>query len=207
MATPAQPQRAAKVPQGIARERLIEAAIELIGTQPLTHISDQMVADKAGLNRAALYRCFHTRHEFLDEVVGVLTQRWLVLFQENIIPNVETRDIKGWTFQIMEPFLIRTVKIFEIGAYLHTANYSSPQLQDNVRTIVSSWTGSFELFGMSPRMANALAHKIFTLNLGRIMASQLAGISSETVLDIVHITLTEIRNHATTEKDLGWNTQ
>ena len=207
MAKPAQPQRAAKVPQGIARERLIEAAIELIGTQPLTHISDQMVADKAGLNRAALYRCFHTRHEFLDEVVGVLTQRWVVLFQENILPNVETRDIKGWTFPILEPFLTRTVKIFEIGAYLHTANHSSPQLQENMKKVVTTWAETFELFGISPRMANALAHKIFTLNLGRTMATQLAGISSETVLDIVHITLTEIRNHATTEKDLGWNTQ
>jgi AcrR family transcriptional regulator len=207
MATPAQPQRAAKVPQGIARERLIEAAIDLIGTQPLTHMSDQMVADKAGLNRAALYRCFHTRHEFLDEVVGVLTQRWVVVFQENVLPSVETRDIKGWTFPILEQFLTKTVKIFEIGAYLHTANHSSPQLQENMKKIVTIWAETFELFGMSPRIANALAHKIFTLNLGRIMATQLAGVSSETVIDIVQITLTEMRNYATTEKDLGWNTQ
>ena len=76
-----------------------------------------------------------------------------------------------------------------------------------MKKVVTTWAETFELFGISPRMANALAHKIFTLNLGRIMASQLAGISSETVTDIVHITLTEVRNHATTEKDLGWNTQ
>ena len=207
MAKPAQPQRAAKVPQGIAKERLIEAAIDLIGTQSLAHISDQMVADKAGLNRAALYRCFHTRHEFLDEVVGVLTQRWLVLFTANINPDAETRDIKGWTFAALQPFLTSTVKIFETCAYLHTGNYSSPQLQENVRAIVSSWTETFELFGMLPQMANALAHKIFALNLGRTMATPLAGISGETIIDIVQITLTEIRNHATTEKDLGWNTQ
>lgn len=198
--------RAVKVSKEIARVRFIDSAIELIGTQPLALISDQMFTDQAGLHRSAFYRCFKSRFDFLDEVAHVLTQKWLVVVNESILPGVQERDINELTLQFVAPLVARSEKIFEIGAYLNFSNYSSPQLRANFQLIIDVWAQRFEL-KLSPRMARATAYKIFTLGLARSIAIQLADIPTESVIDTAQLVISEIRNHLVIEQELGWNAQ
>ena len=198
--------RAVKVSKEIARVRFIDSAIELIGTQPLALISDQMFTDQAGLHRSAFYRCFKSRFDFLDEVAHVLTQKWLVVVNESILPGVQERDINELTLQFVAPLVARSEKIFEIGAYLNFSNYSSPQLRANFQLIIDVWAQRFEL-KLSPRMARATAYKIFTLGLARSIAIQLADIPTESIIDTAQLVISEIRNHLVIEQELGWNAQ
>ena len=206
VAEDAKRQRALKVPKEVAKVRYIDGAIELIGTQPLARITDQMFADQAGLNRSAFYRCFNSRLEFLDEVVHVLAQRWLAVVHQSILPDVENRDINGLTMQSVNPLVEQSSKMLEIGAYLTFANYSSPQLQTNFQMVINVWAQRFELFKLSPRAARATAYKIFTLGLARSTAVQLANIPTESAIDVVQMSLSEIRHHDVITNDLGWNT-
>lgn len=207
MVAPNERTRAVKVSKEIARVRFIDSAIELVGTQPLSLITDQMFADQAGLNRPAFYRCFKTRLEFLDEVVHVLTQQWLAVINESILPDVQNRDINGLNLQFIGPLIERSSKVLEIGAYLNFAHYSSPQLRSNFELIIDIWSQRFELFKLSPRMARATAYKIFALGLARSTAIHLADIPTESLIDTFQLVTSEIRNHLVIEQDLGWNTQ
>jgi AcrR family transcriptional regulator len=53
-----------------ARERVLEAALELFGEQGVSGTSLQMIADRIGVTKAAVYHQFHTKDEI---VLAVLT--------------------------------------------------------------------------------------------------------------------------------------
>jgi len=53
-----------------ARERVLEAALDLFGEHGVSGTSLQMIADRIGVSKAAVYHQFHTKEEI---VLGVIT--------------------------------------------------------------------------------------------------------------------------------------
>jgi AcrR family transcriptional regulator len=56
-------------PTGAARERVLQAALELFAEHGVSGTSLQMIADRIGVTKAAVYHQFHTKEEI---VLGVL---------------------------------------------------------------------------------------------------------------------------------------
>lgn len=57
------------------RERLIEAAVHLFACHSFAGTSLQMIADRLGITKAAVYHHFHTRDELLTAAVGPALDR------------------------------------------------------------------------------------------------------------------------------------
>jgi AcrR family transcriptional regulator len=133
MAESTRPKRAPQIPKAQATKLFIEAVIELLETRPITDISDQLIADTAGINRATIYRHFGTRFELLDAVVVELTQQRLATASK----TVSSADSDGLGFEEKPPLariLPRGQMIFQLAAYLSAQNYQS----DSLRTSMSS---------------------------------------------------------------------
>lgn len=57
-------------PVGTARERLLAAALELFGAYGVSGTSLQMIADRLGVTKAAVYHQFQTKDEIVLAVIG-----------------------------------------------------------------------------------------------------------------------------------------
>ena len=57
-------------PRGEARARVLEAALELFTTQGVSGTSLQMIADRIGVTKAAVYFQFHTKEEILEALIA-----------------------------------------------------------------------------------------------------------------------------------------
>jgi len=203
MAESTRPKRAPQIPKAQATKLFIEAVIDLLETRPIGDISDQLIADTAGINRATIYRHFGTRFELLDAVVVELTNQWLVLV-EDIYAAPAVHGFPRLTLDFGAPFLRLGAKLFGIGNYLTAANYQSDQIRECFTKIIEIWIRLFESSGLSPRMARSIALKWLALNLARDTAAAITNITSEDVVDILALTLAEARNYQTTEIELGW---
>jgi AcrR family transcriptional regulator len=197
------PSRAPQIPKARATKLFIEAVIELLETRPIADISDQLIADTAGINRATIYRHFGTRFELLNAVVVELTDQWLVL-AEDLFAAPPRPGFPGLTLDFGAPFLHLAAKLFGVGNYLTAANYQSDQVKECFTKIIDTWINLFESSGMTPRMARAIAVKWLALNLARDTASTLTNIKIDDVIDVQALTLAEARNYQNTEIELGW---
>ena len=57
-------------PTGGARDRVLAAALELFGEHGVSGTSLQMIADRIGVTKAAVYHQFHTKEEIVLGVLG-----------------------------------------------------------------------------------------------------------------------------------------
>ena len=57
-------------PAGGARDRVLAAALELFGEHGVSGTSLQMIADRIGVTKAAVYHQFHTKEEIVLGVLG-----------------------------------------------------------------------------------------------------------------------------------------
>lgn len=57
-------------PRGEARARVLEAALELFSTQGVSGTSLQMIADRVGVTKAAVYFQFRTKEEILEALIA-----------------------------------------------------------------------------------------------------------------------------------------
>jgi AcrR family transcriptional regulator len=203
MAESTRPKRAPQIPKAQATKLFIEAVIELLETRPIADISDQLIADTAGINRATIYRHFGTRFELLDAVVVELTDQWLVLAGD-LFAAPPQPGFPGLTLDFGAPFLHLGAKLFGVGNYLTAASYQSDQVKQCFTKIIDTWIRLFESSGMTPRMARAIAVKWLALNLARDTASTLTNIKIEDVIDVQALALAEARNYQNTEIELGW---
>jgi len=203
MAESTRPKRAPQIPKAQATKLFIEAVIDLLETRPIADISDQLIADTAGINRATIYRHFGTRFELLDAVVVELTDQWLVLAGD-LFAAPPQPGFPGLTLDFGAPFLHLGAKLFGVGNYLTAASYQSDQVKECFTKIIDTWIRLFESSGMTPRMARAIAVKWLALNLARDTASTLTNIKIEDVIDVQALALAEARNYQNTEIELGW---
>ena len=56
--------------EGAARDRLLQAAAELFGRHGYAGTSLQMIADRVGVRKGAIYHHFHTREDLLAALVA-----------------------------------------------------------------------------------------------------------------------------------------
>jgi AcrR family transcriptional regulator len=204
---PAQNPRARKIPKSDAITRFLDATISLVGTMPVAEISDQLIADTAGINRASIYRYFGTRLELFDAAVDVLVSKWEQAWEQQLRPVAQPRVLSRVLNEPTGTFVEYSLKVFDVGAYLSASSYESEQLRKNFNKLVEIWMREFETEGASPRMARALAHKMLALNLARPGATKVADLSAESVFDVFRLTLAEAKNFSVAEAELGWNTE
>jgi|GEM_PF-1633457 AcrR family transcriptional regulator len=203
MAESTRPKRSPQIPKAQATKLFIEAVIDLLETRPIGDISDQLIADTAGINRATIYRHFGTRFELLDAVVFELTNQWLVLAND-LYAAPAVPGFPRLTLDFSTPFLHLGAKLFGIGNYLTAANYQSDQIKECFTKIIEIWIRMFESSGLSPRMARSIALKWLALNLARDTAAAITNITFDDVVDVQALTLAEARNYQNTEVELGW---
>ncbi|MDM1898067.1 TetR/AcrR family transcriptional regulator [Mycobacteroides abscessus] len=60
----------AVTPRGFARERVLEAALEMFTENGVNGTSLQMIADRLGVNKSAVYYQFHTKDEIVLAIFG-----------------------------------------------------------------------------------------------------------------------------------------
>ncbi|CAB4570161.1 unannotated protein [freshwater metagenome] len=203
MASVTNPKRAPQIPKAQATKLFIEAVIELLETRPIGDISDQLIADTAGINRATIYRHFGTRFELLDAVVAELTQQRLA----NASEVVASADSEGLGSQQKPPLariLPRGQMIFQLAAYLSAQNYHSEKLRASMGSLSDWWIEHLERLGVPTRMAKTLAFKNMTLSLARASAADLFALTDDTIADIEALALVEVANFKLSAETLGW---
>ncbi|MFI7585495.1 TetR/AcrR family transcriptional regulator [Spongisporangium articulatum] len=68
--------------RGETRERVLATALELFAEQGVSGTSLQMIADRLGVTKAAVYHQFRTKDDIVLEVVRPVMERLLVLLEE-----------------------------------------------------------------------------------------------------------------------------
>jgi AcrR family transcriptional regulator len=203
MAESTRPKRAPQIPKAQATKLFIEAVIELLETRPIADISDQLIADTAGINRATIYRHFGTPFELLDAVVVELTQQRLATASK----TVSSADSDGLGFEekpLLARILPRGQMIFQLAAYLSAQNYQSDSLRASMRSLSDWWIEHLERLGVPARMAQTLAFKNMALSLARASAADLFVLPADTFADIEALALVEIANFELSAEQLGW---
>jgi AcrR family transcriptional regulator len=201
MASTSSTGKSPRVPKAEAISKSIEAVISLSDSHPVSGISDQMIADTAGINRALLYRYFGTRLELFDAVVDVLTERWIKAGTRD-----RDRDLTEIKFENLGPLMEGATKLFAIANYLLAADYQSDRMRKNFGQMVDTWADHVAKFGITPRMARSFAYKILALRLAQSGVGSLVDIPPEVVDDVYLLTITEMLNLKITETALGWDT-
>ena len=203
MANPTKPKRAPQIPKAEATARFIAVVIQLLDEEPIAAISDQLIADTAGINRATIYRHFGSRFDLLDAVVAELTRQWLATVTD-ILPDPKL----SWGGAGGEPMRIQlnplTRKIFQLAAYLTASGHHSERLRASFTLISDMWISSLETLGVPERMAQTLTFKTIGLNLARAAIVDLIDIPEETISDIEALALVEIIGHEESSAKLGW---
>ena len=203
MAESTRPKRAPQIPKAQATKLFIAAVIDLLETRPIGDISDQLIADTAGINRATIYRHFGTRFELLDAVVSELTQQRLATASE----AASSADSDQLGFEQKPPLakiLPRGQMIFQLAAYLSAQNYQSDSLRASMSSLSDWWIEHLERLGVPTRMAQTLAFKNMTLSLARASAADLFALPDDTFTDIEALALVEIANFELSAEKLGW---
>ncbi len=203
MASSTRPTRSPQIPKARATKLFIEAVIELLETRPIGDISDQLIADTAGINRATIYRHFGTRFELLDAVVAELTEQRLA----NASEVVASADSEGLGSQQKPPLariLPRGQMIFQLAAYLSAQNYQSEKLRASMSSLSDWWIEHLERLGVPARMAKTLTFKNMALSLARASAADLFALTDDTFADIEALALVEVANFELSAETLGW---
>ena len=180
-------------PEPDARQRILEAALELVGAHGLTALSMDEVASRAGLSRANLYRLFPGKqalfigvlHAYspLDHVSQVLTAR------SEDPPEVVMPELARTIYRVVAgPHaprigLLRAI-FFEVGAL-------SPDAEAAARELATTVLGSVGVYLMKQMQAGRLrmVHPILALQsfigpiffhlMTRPMAERLLGLEME----------------------------
>jgi len=203
MAESTRPARAPQIPKARATKLFIEAVIELLETRPIADISDQLIADTAGINRATIYRHFGTRFELIDAVIAELTQQRLAIAAE----TASSANSNGPGLEEKPPLariLRRGQMIFQLAAYLSAQNYQSDDLRASMSSLSEWWIEHLERLGVPSRMAQTLAFKNMTLSLARASAADLFALPDDVIADIEALALVEIANFELSAEKLGW---
>lgn len=203
MAESTRPARAPQIPKARATKLFIEAVIELLETRPIADISDQLIADTAGINRATIYRHFGTRFELIDAVIAELTQQRLAIAAE----TASSANSNGPGLEEKPPLariLRRGQMIFQLAAYLSAQNYQSDDLRASMSSLSDWWIEHLERLGVPSRMAQTLAFKNMTLSLARASAADLFALPDDVIADIEALALVEIANFELSAEKLGW---
>ncbi|HBU01869.1 MAG TPA: hypothetical protein DEB20_04855 [Acidimicrobiaceae bacterium] len=203
MASVTTPKRAPQIPKAQATKLFIEAVIELLETRPIGDISDQLIADTAGINRATIYRHFGTRFELLDAVVAELTQQRLANASE-VVASADSEGLGSQQNPPLAKILPRGQMIFQLAAYLSAQNYHSEKLRASMGSLSDWWIEHLERLGVPTRMAKTLAFKNMTLSIARASAADLFALTDDTVADIEALALVEVANFKISAETLGW---
>ena len=203
MASSTKPTRAPQIPKVQATKLFIEAVIELLETRPIGDISDQLIADTAGINRATIYRHFGTRFELLDAVVAELTQQRLANASE-VVASADSEGLGSKQKPPLARILPRGQMIFQLAAYLSAQNYQSEKLRASMGSLSDWWIEHLERLGVPTRMAKTLTFKNMALSLARASAADLFALTDDTFADIEALALVEVANFELSVETLGW---
>lgn len=196
--------RATKISKDVAMARFVETTIGLLEKLPIAGVSDRLIAESAGINRASLYRYFNTRHELFDIVLDNLVERYLAELQAATAPYMP--DVKNSIMDVgtlVQSFSISS-KVFDIGNYLAAENYRSETLTANISKIFEMLTKRLYEAGVAPRMARALALQAIGLGFGRPNASSIIPLQPDDVADVFQLMVNSIKNHAEVTAKFGW---
>lgn len=203
MASSTKPTRAPQIPKAQATKLFIEAVIELLETRPIGDISDQLIADTAGINRATIYRHFGTRFKLLDAVVAELTEQRLANASE-VVASAESEELGSQQKPPLARILPRGQMIFQLAAYLSAQNYQSEKLRASMGSLSDWWIEHLERLGVPTRMAKTLTFKNMALSLARASAADLFALTDDTFADIEALALVEVANFELSVETLGW---
>lgn len=205
MTAPPKGARAPRVSKADATDRFVGAVIDLLVAHPVAEISDQLIADTAGINRASIYRYFGTRDELLDAVLVRLTSSWA----EEAVALAERREAEQKAIGAVEITARITPlsrPMFEVAAYLVARNHRSTALTLALQTFLDIGTAGFERVGMTPRMARATALKSLALQFSRAAITGVFDLPDSAIADVQALVLTEAAAHTSTAEALGWLT-
>ena len=195
--------RSPRVAKAVAMSRFIEAVLEHLGSRPIVEITDQLIADTAGINRASLYRYFATRDQLFDAVLSQLTDEWMQVATSNPPPKIDGGDVMGLP-KLFSSLMHSTQRIFEVIAYLTGSGYRSAQIETSLATVVGEWVKIMTSYGIEPRVANAFAIKNLALNFTQVAVRPVFDIQPGAIADVAALTLVELTNHQLSTEKLGW---
>ena len=104
---------------------------------PVAEISDQLIADTAGINRASIYPYFGTRLELFDAAVDVLVNKWEQAWEEQLRPVAQPRVLSRVLNEPTGTFVEYSLKVLDIGAYLSASSYDSEHVQEPPKSPIS----------------------------------------------------------------------
>jgi len=196
--------RATKISKDVAMARFVETTIGLLEKLPIADVSDRLIAESAGINRASLYRYFNTRHELFDLVLEEVSNRYLDDLKTATAAHAQPVNTGQLSVDVLAPTFALSSQVFAIGNYLVAGNYRSDRLTSNMSKIVEVWTQQFLISGVAPRMARALALQALGLGFGRPNAESLIRLEHGDVVDVFRLMINSMQNHAEMTAKFGW---
>jgi AcrR family transcriptional regulator len=135
--------RARKTGTKLRQGQIIEAALELIGTEGVYALSIVGIAERVGIVPSALYRHFKSKDDVLDAVLELIKRRLLV--------NVtQVRKETSGALQRLKSLLMRHVRMLSENRAIPYIMFSDgvytgrPERKAKVAEIMTSYLGSIQ---------------------------------------------------------------
>lgn len=113
---------------GSTRERILDAAAHVIRERGLARASTKLVARKAGLSEAMLYKHFDSKHELF---LHVLSERLPPL--SAVISELPQRVGRGSVQANLEQVAAAAIEFYTAGFPMTASMFSEPQLLEDFR--------------------------------------------------------------------------
>ncbi len=196
--------KSSRVSREDAEQRLISSFIDLLGCHPINEITVDLIATTAGLKsgHVLVHRYFESRvgliaptaHELSISVVDAMN-RGLDEYD-----NPGAQNCLSLMEQSVEPLRRRAVLVGE----LMSANADPTLHAADSRNITDVFTRCFETAGLAPRIARAIALKVFVLMSLRSTHHDWMGASDADEADVTQLLMFEVDNAMNVAQQMGW---
>lgn len=196
--------KSSRVSREDAEQRLITSFIDLLGRHPINEITVDLIASTAGLKsgHVLVHRYFESRvglisataHELSNSVVDAMNRGL------DDLNGRESQNCLTLMEQSVEPLRRRAVLVGE----LMSANADPTIHAVDSRSITDVFARCFESAGLAPRIARAIALKVFVLMSLRSTHHDWMGASDADEADVTQLLMFEVDNAMNVAQQMGW---
>ena len=194
MATSRSTSRAPRVPPDEARQRLIDATIELLRTRDPMNVTVRDITAAAGLNMVHITRYFGSRAELLFAVSEELNERLIARARQEAadapirILGLEEIDMR-----------LRVVMA------LRSEGFDMTRFQDAERRIFAEFAQFLvRVRGLAPTVAEIHAVKILLIIQAMNLMREANGIPDDDIAKMIALVFDEMLHHEDAARRLGW---